>query len=195
LDGLSEIDNASFIFDVLTHISLTKNKVLGIYRRSDDRIPHVGNSLYPLVHESDSVNIDKGIKSIPSDYISVPFCFESFWELFLLDSLEYFLPKYDHYRYMIRHVICSQSDIDNLPPEIKDDIIRRSIQTTPKITQILKGLIHVQCVYYNQWSGLIRWNEYYTIDNIHDNQMKVKKATYLSNQNEILYKYDCGLRI
>ena len=195
LDGLSEIDNASFIFDVLKNILLTKNKTLGLYRRSDDRIPHIGNSLYPLVYESNSINIEKSVKSIPSEYISAPFCFESFWELFLLDNLEYFLPKFDHYRQMIRHIICSQSDIDNLPPEIKDDIVRRCLQTTPTITQILKGLIHIQCVYYNQWSGLIRWNEYYLIENIHENRMKVKKVACLSNKYEILYKYDCGLKM
>jgi len=195
LDGLFEIDNASFIFDVLKNIFLTKNKTLGLYRRSDDRIPHIGNSLYPLVHDSNFVNIKKDVKSIPSEYISAPFCFESFWEIFLLDSLEYFLPKFDHYQKIIRHIVCSQSDIDNLPPEIKDDIVRRCLQTTPKITQILKGLVHIQCVYYNQWSGLIRWNEYYIIEDIHDNLMKVKKVACLSNQNEILYKYDCGLKI
>lgn len=195
LDGLSEIDNAFFIFDVLKNIFLTKDKTLGLYRRSDDRIPNIGNSLYPLVHESNSINIEKAVRSIPSEYISAPFCLESFWELFLLDNLEYFLPKFDHYRQMIRHIICSQSDIDNLPPEIKDDVVRRCIQTTPTITQILKGLVHIQCVYYNQWSGLIRWNEYYLIESIHENQMKVKKVACLSNKYEILYKYDCGLKM
>ena len=202
---LSEINNANFVFLPLNHLSLQTNKSLGFYARYRhdhelkdeyyERPPW--NSLYPCVHDSNVHIKDIIIKnndSSPSQFITAPICGESFWEIFLLDNLEDFLPKWDHGNYSIRHLVLSQKSVDGLPDEIRQYLQENSTALVPNIDMVYGNLIRIQCVYYNAWEGLIRCSDYYMFQKISDEKMKVTRLNSISNQTNVLYKYDCGIR-
>lgn len=190
-------DNASFVFKTLKHLSLPKTKILGFFwRRKDDNHDDLGNSLFPYVYDS-NVNAQEllieGESNFPSNSIIAQICNESFWEVFLLDNLEYFLPKKDHYSYMPRYIVFSPDSII-LPKEITDYLQESPIDFTPKIDCLFNKIIRVQCIYYNAWKGLVKWCDYYLFQDISGMKMKVTRLNNISNQTDILYKYKCGIK-
>lgn len=190
-------DNASFVFKSLKLISLPKTKILGFFwRRKDDRHDDLGNSLFPYVYDS-NVNaqelVIEGEGIFPSNSIIAQICNESFWEVFLLDNLEYFLPKKDHYSYMPRHIVFSPDSI-TLPKEITDYLQESPIDFTPKIDCLFNKIIRIQCIYYNAWKGLVKWCDYYLFQDIPGKKMKVTRLNSISNQTDILYKYKSGIK-
>lgn len=195
-NSVSETENASFVFMILKNLSLPNTRTLGFFwRRKDDCYDDLGNSLFPYVYDS-SVNIQELCfiedNAVPSNDITTMLCNESFWEVFLLDNLEYFLPKTDHHCYMTRHIIFSP-DNNILPKEIKNYIHQNLIDFIPRIDCLFNKIIRIQCIYYNAWNGLVRWCDYYSFQEIPNGKMKVTRLINISNQTKILYKYDCGI--
>ena len=202
---LSEIHNALFVFNALKHISLQKDKSLGFYAviRHHELIGECyelppWNSLFPYVHDSDVQIKDIIINrndSMPSNYITAPLCGEAWWEVFLLDNMEYFLPKWDHGNYSKRHVIISHKSTDRLPDEIIKYLQENpSLELEPRIDLLLNNIIRIQCVYYNAWEGLVRWYDYYIFQEIPKGKMIVTRLNGISSQTDIIYKYNCGIK-
>lgn len=201
---LSEIHNAFFVFNALKNISLQKDKSIGFYAifRHHELIGEhyelpPGNSLFPYVHDSDvqikDIIVDRD-ESIPSNYITAPLCREAWWEIFLLDNMEYFLPKWDHGNYSKRHVILSHKSTDRLPDEIIKYLQDNPLELEPRIDLLFNNIVRIQCVYYNAWEGLVRWHDYYLFQEIPEGKMKVTRLNSISDQIDILYKYECGLK-
>lgn len=130
----------------------------------------------------------------PSNNITAKLCVESFWEIFLLDNLKYFLPKFDHANYMTRHIVFSSKD-NILPEKIAKHIKKNHIGLAPIIDCLFDRIIRIHCFYYNAWSGLNKWTDYYLFNETKDGNMNVSRLNSFSNQTDVLCKYDCGIRI
>lgn len=127
----------------------------------------------------------------PSQHILLPYKREAFWQLFLLDNIEYFLPKFDHGAYLTRSVIFSTADIDSA---IRHQAITNlpDIDYTPQVS--IKGdIVTIVCIYFNQWKGLVKWSSSYRI--VPHNSLVQLTLLPDSISNTILMKYDCGIRI
>lgn len=127
----------------------------------------------------------------PSQHILLPNKNEAFWQLFLLDNIEFFLPKFDHGSYLTRSVIFSTADIDSA---IRYQAIANlpDIDYTPQVS--IKGdIVTIVCIYFNQWKGLVKWSSSYRI--VPHNSLVQLTLLPASISNTILMKYDCGIRI
>jgi TPR repeat protein len=195
-DGLSETLDASFVFNVIKNIQLFPNKKLGFFRQMDWNHYTPSNSMFPYVYDSNvnvhELNIRKDYVA-PSNGITAKPCNESFWEIFLLDNLKYFLPKFDHANYMTRHIVFSIDD-KLLPEKITKHIKKNSIDLAPKVDCLFEKIIRIQCFYYNAWSGLNRWTDYYLFNETKDGNMNVTRLNGFSNQTDVLCEYDCGIK-
>ena len=133
-------------------------------------------------------------------YISLPNNEEAVWQMFLLDNIEYFLPKFDHGAYKDRKIVFSLNDTKDLPLSIQQYVQHNSTLIYPTILiNNTKELVVVRCVYFNKWQGLVRWTCFYMMLGGHAKDPNAKnliriiqikhKETY-----DILVKYDCGDR-
>ncbi|MBO5888159.1 MAG: hypothetical protein J6Q60_09130 [Bacteroidaceae bacterium] len=111
--------------------------------------------------------IDVLAKSVPSplEYVRLNLEEEAIWEVFLLDKLKHFLPTFNHGNYIRRNLICSPSDIGQLPDYVKDYIanlcrLHDVEKIFPKI-ELFGDRILVTCCYFNRQKGLIMWKTSY----------------------------------
>lgn len=186
--------NADRSFEpVITPIKPTLAQRLGVakqpYEEGSVSISHYYSPEY-LINNVVDRRIAKLI-SMPSQHILLPNKREAFWQLFLLDNIEYFLPKFDHGAYLTLSIIFSTTDIDSA---IRYQAIANlpDIDYTPKVS--IKGdIVTITCIYFNQWKGLVRWSSSYRI--VPHNSLVQLTLLPASICNTILIKYDCGIRI
>lgn len=128
-------------------------------------------------------------------YISLPIKEEAVWQMFLLDNIEYFLPKFDHGAYKDRKLIFTSNDTKDLPASIQQYVQRNDNKINP-IIQINEAeeLASVQCTYFNKWRGLVKWTCYYHLFGGHDKSLIRMSNIKHMETNDILVKYDCGIR-
>ncbi|MCR5039043.1 MAG: hypothetical protein K6A94_06870 [Bacteroidales bacterium] len=128
-------------------------------------------------------------------YISLPIKEEAVWQMFLLDNIEYFLPKFDHGVYKDRKLIFTSNDTKDLPASIQQYVQRNDNKINP-IIQINEAeeLASVQCTYFNKWRGLVKWTCYYHLFGGHDKSLIRMSHIKHMETNDILVKYDCGIR-
>lgn len=186
--------NADRAFEpVITPIKPTLAQRLGVakqpYEEGSVSISHYYSPEY-LIQKVVDRRIAKHI-SKPSQHILLPNKLEAFWQLFILDNIEYFLPKFDHGAYHSRAIIFSTADIDSA---IRYQAISNlpGIDYTPNVS--IKGdIVTITCIYFNQWKGLVRWNSSYRI--VPHNSLVQLTLLPASICNTVLIKYDCGIRI
>ena len=128
-------------------------------------------------------------------YISLPHNEEAVWQMFLLDNIEYFLPKFDHGVYKERKLLFTSNDNKDLPASIQQYVQRLGNNINP-IIQIndIKELASVQCTYFNMWEGIVRWTCYYQLIGSHAKNLIRMLHIQPKETNDILVKYDCGIR-
>ena len=128
-------------------------------------------------------------------YISLPHNEEAVWQMFLLDNIEYFLPKFDHGVYKERKLLFTSNDNKDLPASIQQYVQRLGNSINPLI-QIndIKELASVQCTYFNMWEGIVRWTCYYQLIGSHAKNLIRMLHIKPKETNDILVKYDCGIR-
>lgn len=186
--------NADRVFEpIITPIKPTLAQRLGVAKQPYEE-GSVSISLYYspeyLINNVVDRRISKHIPK-PSQHILLPNKNEAFWQLFLLDNIEYFLPKFDHGAYLTRSVIFSTADIDSA---IRYQAIANlpDIDYTPQVS--IKGdIVTIVCIYFNQWKGLVKWSSSYRI--VPHNSLVQLTLLPASISNTILIKYDCGYRI
>lgn len=186
--------NADRAFEpIITPIKPTLAQRLGVAKQPYEE-GSVSISLYYspeyLINNVVDRRISKHIPK-PSQHILLPNKNEAFWQLFLLDNIEYFLPKFDHGSYLTRSVIFSTADIDSA---IRYQAIANlpDIDYTPQVS--IKGdIVTIVCIYFNQWKGLVKWSSSYRI--VPHNSLVQLALLPASISNTILIKYDCGIRI
>ncbi len=186
--------NADRAFEpVITPIKPTLAQRLGVakqpYEEGSVSISHYYSPEY-LINNVVDRRISKHIPK-PSQHILLPNKREAFWQLFLLDNIEYFLPKFDHGAYLTRSVIFSTADIDS---SIRYQAIANlpDIDYTPKVG--IKGdIVTIVCIYFNQWKGLVKWSSSYRI--VPHNSLVQLTLLPASVSNTVLIKYECGIRI
>lgn len=112
---------------------------------------------------------------------------EAVWEMFLLDHIEYFLPKFDHGVYKERKIICKEM-IEDLPFEVRRGALSLEKELNPDVF-MCDDLAIIRCCYFNMWKGIVRWRVQYHLES--------GKIEYVKNSDEykVLVKYDCGMRI
>lgn len=140
------------------------------------------------LYSSSTINIGQ--------YISLPKTEEAIWQMFLLDKIEYFLPKYDHGVYKDRKLVLSINDAIDLPLPIKQFVQQHNNSINPIITiNNTEELVSIQCIYFNKWQGLIKWTIFYKLfGGFFTDHIRMSNIKHMEKQ-DILVKYDCGIRL
>ena len=132
-----------------------------------------------------------------NQYISLPQNEEAVWQMFLLDNIQYFLPKFDHGAYMDRKLILSSDDIKELPESIQQQFLHKTgtIMIIPNIKfDIIEQHASVQCIYFNKWEGVVKWTCHYTLFGGNSKDLMIMLNVKHMESKEVLVKYDCGIR-
>ena len=143
-----------------------------------------------------SILDDIQAESVPSPLTSVLAKWEdnSLWEVFLLDNLRFLLPALWHANYKRRQLVCSQSDIETLPQQIRDVIKDYGIDTSPYIDFRDERTAWVTCFYFNKWEGFVKWSiPYYRADE-RNGVVRIAKVLYPREKKEIIIEHNCGIK-
>lgn len=128
-------------------------------------------------------------------YICIPKNEEAVWQMFLLDNIEYFLPKFDHGAYRDRKLVFTTSDISSFPASVQNFVNQNNDYINPIIRiNEMEEQAFVQCTYFNKWEGLVRWTCFYQLfEGFGNGQIRMTKINHREHR-QIMVKYDCGIR-
>lgn len=113
---------------------------------------------------------------------------EAAWKVYLLHSLWHILPLWWHANYSHRKFILHKIDLiylSNYRQEPLDLLSEIDVNIEPTIHKY-QDYFYVSCCYWSDWGGLIR--EYIEITVKDD-----KVVNIVTFDQEVIYKYDCGI--
>ena len=161
------------------------------YKVSEDYTPD--KLIFQILTKPQSQSIN-----LPSKHVTAYWTKQCAWEIFLLDTLKYYLPAFGHGNYAYRKLVCSVEDLYKLPKEIRRAIVGHELILLPKVELFTdRGDVRITVHYFNKWKGLVRWTiPYCTIDDIIDENSKCcfNKTILPKETEETIVRYDCGIR-
>lgn len=196
-------DANQIYYPVITPKKKTFAQWLGVsskpYKEGDFNISESYSTKYLLQGVVDyrvTKNLHGGSGLYINPFISLPQNEEAVWQMFLLDNIKYFLPKFDHGAYMDRKLIFSHDDIKDLPASIQQQFLLKSgnmIIPNIKIDTIEEHA-SVQCIYFNRWEGIVKWTCHYSLFGGNAKGLMIMLNVDHMETQEVLAKYDCGIR-
>lgn len=109
------------------------------------------------------------------------------WQAYLLSNADAILPCFWHGGYNRCTFIFSEEDIMSIEYLQKRDwrIIAPLEQLLPQVTSIDKNTYQVVCHYWNEWQGMVRETQTFTLDGV-----TIRPAR---GKQEVLFPYHCGI--
>lgn len=133
---------------------------------------------------------------LPNQFATTEWNEEAIWEMFLLDNLKYFLPTFGHATYKRKDVICSEEDIEELPPVVKRFAESNLSTLLPKV--LLKNERRdaiIVCHYFNPWEGLIKWTiPYHSFSESYEKRIRIGKLVLPSEKKEVVVPFMSSTR-